>query len=306
MRLRAPRSDDAPAVLSVLVARDLADLGEPDSTLEDLLDEWHLADFELAADARVVELDGRIVAYASVRRAGTRAVVAPAFEGRGIGTRLLRWAEGRERERPGDRNRQWITAGNERAGALLRAAGYELARSYWRMDRPLGDAGGEAAPGDQPAAGVRVRALDLDGDAVALHALDALSFAGAPDYQPMSLPVFLDEHLGAHDFDPELSRVAELDTIVGFLLARRWTREAVGYIDVLGVHPDHRRRGLATLLLHGAFGRFAAAGLQRAQLAVASDNPRALGLYERVGMKARHRFDTYEHPRAAGDRPRAG
>ncbi|HWF73318.1 MAG TPA: GNAT family N-acetyltransferase [Solirubrobacteraceae bacterium] len=294
MELRAPVPDEAPAVLEVLVARDIADLGAPDCTLGDVLDEWGLADFELAADARVAEVDGRIVAYGSVRREGTFAVVAPEFEGRGIGTRLLRWAEGREAERPGGRSRQWVAGANERAAELLRGAGYELVRSYWRMDRPLD----ESVVAGEPPAGVRVRSLDVDGDAATLHELDALSFAGAPDFHPMSLQAFRDEHLGAHDLAPELSAVAELGGgVVGFALARNWKHEGVGFIDVLGVHPDHRRVGIASTLLRSAFAGFAAAGLARAQLGVASDNPSARRLYERVGMTPRLRFDTYERPR---------
>jgi len=48
----------------------------------------------------------------------------------------------------------------------------------------------------------------------------------------------------------------------------------------------------------------AAAGLREAQLGVASDNPRALGLSERCGMTARFSADTYE--RAASDELGAG
>jgi mycothiol synthase len=298
MRLRSPVPDDAPAVLAVLVARDVADLGVPDCTLDDLLDEWRVSDFDLEADARLVEVDGRIVAYATVRRDGTLAVVAPEFEGRGIGASLLRWTEGREDERAGARNRQWIAATNVRAAALLRSAGYELVRSYWRMERGLDD----SVRAGEPPPGVCLRSLDVGRDASTLHALDALSFAEAADYQPMSLEAFREEHLGTHDLDPELSCVAELrgDT-VGFVLARHWKEESIGFIDVLGVHPDHQRRGIATFLLFGVFVRFAAAGLGRAQLGVASDNPRALRLYERVGMKPRFRFDTYER-RVSGAR----
>jgi mycothiol synthase len=291
MQLRAPVPDDAPAVLDVLVARDMADLGVPDCTLEDVLDEWRLTDFELAADARVVEVEGEIVAYASVRGEGTLAVVAPAFEGRGIGAQLLRWTEAREEERADPRRRQWIAAGNERGGALLRSAGYELVRSYWRMERALD---GHLRAGESPP-GLSLRELDVSRDGPSVYSLDALSFAGAPDYQPTSFDAFREEHLGAHDLAPELSCVAELGGgIVGFLLTRQWKDEAVGFIDVLAVDPDQQRRGIATLLLRAAFARFAAAGLQHAQLGVASDNPRALRLYERVGMKPRFRFDTYE------------
>jgi ribosomal protein S18 acetylase RimI-like enzyme len=62
------------------------------------------------------------------------------------------------------------------------------------------------------------------------------------------------------------------------------------------VHPEHRGRGLGAALLLDAFARFAAAGLTEAQLGVASDNPRALRLYERVGMYPRFQVDVYERP----------
>jgi mycothiol synthase len=294
MRLRAPNPDDAPAVLAVLVARDLVDLGVPEYTLGDLLDEWRSSDVDLATDARVTEADdGRIVAYASVQRRGSFAVVAPDHEDRGIGALLLRWTERRERERGNDRHRQWIAASNTGAKELLVGAGYELVRSYWRMARPLDDQ--LPAPGPL-AEGLQLRPIDVERDAVALHALDAASFAASPDYIPEPLTAFREEHLQAHDFDPALSRVivAE-DRIVGFLFSRRWPGE-VGFVDLLGVDPDHQGRGLGMLLLLTAVVAYAADGLGEAQLGVASDNARGLRLYERVGMTARFQFDVYERP----------
>jgi len=304
MRLRAPLPDDAPAVLALLVARDIADLGTPDHTLEDLLDDWREAEFSLTADALVVELDDtRIAGYGAVRRTGTLAVVAPELEGRGIGARVLQWAEQREREHGRARHRQWIPAKNLRAQAMLRAAGYLPQRSCWRMVRPLGHfAQATAIP-----VGFALRPLDVDHDAPGLHALDAASFAGNPGYEPESLAAFCDEHLDAHDLDPELSCVAqEGDTIAGFLLARRRQDEAVGYIDLLAVRPDRRRRGLGTSLLETAFARFAAAGLREGGLDVDSDNPRALRLYERAGMRPRFQLDTYERPSLAATSRRPG
>jgi mycothiol synthase len=294
MRLRAPVPDDAPAVLAVLAARDLADLGEVDYTLEDLRDEWRGSDLELEHDARVIEADdGRIVAYAVVRRPGTLAVVAPEHEGQGIGSRLLEWTERRERERGRDTHRQWVAAANAAARSLLTAAGYRRSRSNWRMVRSLADVG----PAPPAPAGYRLRPVDAPRDAAALHLVDAQSFAGAPDYVPESPAEFTQEHLEAHDFDPGLSLVATSDEeVVGFALARRWRAESVGYVDILAVRPDHQGRGLGTALLRGAFAGFAAAGLREAQLGVDSGNARGLRVYERAGMTVRHRADIYERP----------
>jgi mycothiol synthase len=292
MRFRAPVADDAPAVLAVIAAREVADLGVVDYRLEDLRDEWRALD--LGRDARVVETDeGRIVAYAVVARPGTLAVVDPDHEERGIGSRLLEWAERRDREGGRDVHRQWVAAANASARMLLTDAGYRRARSNWRMARSLAGVG--PAPVAPP--GYRLRPVDAARDATAMHAVDAKAFAGAPDYVPESLAEFVQEHLEAHDFDAGLSRIATRgEDIVGFLLARQWREEGVGFVDILAVHPDHQGRGIGTTLLASAFVAFAEAGLREAQLGVGSFNARGLRVYERAGMTVRHRADIYERP----------
>lgn len=292
-RLRSQLPTDAQAVLALLVAREEADIGAPDITLEDLRDQWRDADFELAADARVAETaDGRIVGYAAMSREVTMlVVVAPDHEGRGVGSRLRVWAEQRDRVRGSARHCQWIAAGNVSARRLLIAADYRPQRSYWRLARRL-DA---VEAGAAPPAGVSLRPVEVDRDAAPLHALNEVSFKASPDYEPYSFNAFYEEHLGAHDLDRELSFVAERgEEPVGFLLSRRWPKRNAGFIDLLGVHPDCRGCGLATAMLETAFAGFAAAGLREAQLGVASDNPGALRLYERQGMAKRFRYDTYE------------
>jgi mycothiol synthase len=300
MRLRAPVQNDLNAVFALMAARDTADIGAPDYTLEDLTEEWGLSEVDLSRDVVVAELDargpaGEIVGYAIVRSVGTLAIVAPDHEGQGIGAQLLAWVEGRARERGEERHRQWVAASNERGCALLLGAGYEPVRSYWRFVRPLD--GGEAISVSPPPAGVRLRALDPAADAATLHALHDTTFGGNPDYRSESPEAFREEHLRAHDLDPELSRIAERDgELVGYLLARRWASEGVTFIDLLGVHPAHRGAGLATALLQSTFSLGAQRGLREVQLGVASDNPRALRLYERCGMSPRFRFDTFERP----------
>jgi ribosomal protein S18 acetylase RimI-like enzyme len=49
-------------------------------------------------------------------------------------------------------------------------------------------------------------------------------------------------------------------------------------------------------MLQSAFAAFAEAGLREVRLGVASYNPGALRLYERLGMTERFRFDVYERP----------
>jgi mycothiol synthase len=282
-------------VLALLAERDIADIGSSDITLEDLHDEWSRADFDLSADARVVEAeDGRIVGYAAISRPVTfLVVVAPDHEGQGVGTRLRHWAERRDGALGTACHRQWIPGSNERARALLLAAGYRPERSYARLCRVLDDLG----EGGPLPVGIRLRPVDIDGDAARLHVLNDLSFRASTDYERYSLVDFYEEHLQAHDFDPQLSFVAESSgQPVGFLLARRWRERNAGFVDLLGVHPDHRARGLATCMVQAAFKEFDAAGLREAQLGVATDNLPALRLYERCGLAERFRYDTYERP----------
>jgi mycothiol synthase len=139
--LRSPLLADADAVLTLRVARDIADVGAPDITLEDVHEEWSHSDFDLAADARLVEAaDGRIVGYAAMSGEVTMlVVVAPDHEGRGIGSLLRCWAERRDRARGSACHSQWIAAGNQQARALLLTAGYRPARSHWRLACTLDD-----------------------------------------------------------------------------------------------------------------------------------------------------------------------
>ena len=283
-------------MLGVLLARDVADLGVPDETIGDLLDEWRAGDVHLAADARVaLDADGAIVGYAIVRRMGARAVVHPAHEGRGVGTHLRRWVERRAHEHGRELHRQWVGAANAGARTLLTGAGYAVTRTYWRMVCPLEEIAGRAPARVPP--GFVLRAVDVDRDADSLHAVDAAAFASRPDYVPETAAEFREEHLEAHDFEPRFSAVAhEGGSIVGFLLARGWEEEEVGYVDLLGVEPRYQGRGLGTALLTRAFAAFAVAGLREAQLGVDSDNRDALRVYERAGMRVRFQIDIYERP----------
>jgi mycothiol synthase len=291
MRLRAPVIDEVAAVLEVLTARDIADTGEPDYTREDLLTEWRSREVDLALDVRVAELNGRIVGYSAVRRRGAMIAIDPRFEGRGAGAPLLRWAQARERARGRNTHRQWLGAADEELRGLLITTGYTRVRSYWRMVRAL--AGGPE-PGAGPD-GVQFRSLDVDADAAAVHALDDLSFSPNADYDPSSLEEFREGTLAVHDLDPGLSVIAEAaGAMAGFLLTRVWPEQSAGFVEILAVHPDHQGRGVGTALLRRAFAGYADAGLREAQLGVASDNPRAFELYERLGMRQKFRFDVYE------------
>jgi mycothiol synthase len=287
--IRPPTEADAEAVAKIVIACDIADIGEPDYTLEDLHDEWGADEFDLATDAVVVEESGRIIGYAAFRGHEVLITVDPERRGEGLGSALREWAEGRAREKGVTRLRQYAGDGNSAAREHLAAAGYERERSYWRMELDLD--GSEAPP--EPPKGFTLRPLDPAADVHALHAVSEAAFSRNADYEPESEARFRDEHLGAHNLLPELSLVAERDGgIAGFALVRDHG-EGVAYVDLLAVHPEAAGRGLGSGLLRSAFAGVARAGFRAGRLGVASDNPNAIRLYARVGMTQRWRVDCY-------------
>jgi ribosomal protein S18 acetylase RimI-like enzyme len=125
-----------------------------------------------------------------------------------------------------------------------------------------------------------------DNDAKSIHAIDKAAFAHNADYEPKTYEDWLRTEFNV---DHALSRVAPGK---GFALVRRWAPDTL-YIALLAVHPDHRRQGLATRLLNAVF--HAARGA-KVTLNVASDNPDAVRLYERAGMRQAWRVDDYRRP----------
>jgi mycothiol synthase len=287
--IRPPQPEDAEAVAKLVIASDIAEIGEPDYTLEDLRDEWAARDFDLATDAVVLEEGGRIVGYAAFRGPDVLIVVDPERRGQGFGTALRGWAEDRAREKGIETLGQYAGDRNTAAREHLTAAGYERVRSYWRMELELD--GSETPP--QPPKGFAIRALDPAADVHAVYEVSDAAFSRNADYHPESETHFADEHLHAHNLRPDLSVVAEYEgRVAGFALVRDHG-DKVAYVDLLAVHPDSAGKGLGSALLRTAYAVAAQAGFRSGRLGVASDNPNAIRLYARAGMTQRWRVDSY-------------
>jgi ribosomal protein S18 acetylase RimI-like enzyme len=95
----------------------------------------------------------------------------------------------------------------------------------------------------------------------------------------LELPEKCTFFLGAFTGDP-----ASLIGIAGLLTnAFRKTRHS-GRITSLFVHPEHRRRGVAQLMLEQLLAQAAEGGLHSVRLEVVADNRGAIVLYERLGF----------------------
>ena len=288
MRLRAPRRDEAAAVLAVIVARDRADIGRADYTPQDVLDDWSLPGLDLERDVFVVEDGGTVVGWADTDERGARVAVHPQHEGRGIGTLLRRATEARMRER-GFVVAQPVVSANAAAIAHLQAAGYERRQVYQRMTAAL-----DAVPA--PPAGAPVRRFDLDGEGRAVHALIEAAFADIEANTPQRYQTWQAEV--AARSEPAL-RLAldDGDRLAAAAVGERW-EDGIGYVRQLAVARRARGRGHGRTLLLALLDAFRAAGLTSAELSVAGTNAPATGLYESAGMRPGFRSERWELTRA--------
>jgi ribosomal protein S18 acetylase RimI-like enzyme len=284
MHLRPATEQDAQSATDLVIAGDLEEVGEVDYSLGDLQDEWR--ELDLAKDTLIVTDDaGTIVGCAHFRGSDLLGQVDPARNGEGFGTAILRWAHTRAQERGATMIRQGVGDRGHASRALLEAHGYARVRSFWRMER-------DSVPGETVDES-GLRAVE-QADAAPLRVIANLAFARDSTYEPKSLETWTRREFNGHDVDHALSRVAvDQGEPVGFALARRWEQDMI-YVPLLAVHPDAQGKGVGARLLRSVFAAAAAAGQRQVRLNVASDNPNAVKLYERVGMRQAWRVDDYQ------------
>jgi ribosomal protein S18 acetylase RimI-like enzyme len=284
MRVRPATPADAQAATDLVIAVDLAEVGEIDYSRGDLQDEW--AELDLSLDTAIVEDDaGTPIGCAHFRGSDVLVSVDPRRLGEGAGTALLEWAERRGLQRGARTLRQGVGDRGTGSRAFLEAHGWAPVRSFWRMDR-------DTVPGEI-ADETDLRAVELT-DAPALHAITALAFARDGGYQQKTEEAWTRTEFNAHAVDPSLSRVAlQHGEPAGYALARRWEGDVI-YVPLLAVHPDAQGHGLGGRLLKAVFAAAAGAGQRQVRLNVASDNPNAVKLYERAGMRQAWRVDDYQ------------
>jgi len=177
-RARPSCAADIDGVLAVLHARDLLEVGHPDSTPAFVEDAWRNPRFDVETDTLVVEApDGTLAAYADVTHLDDPAYVTawapihPAHRARGIGTAVLGWVETRAARAPAHALHQYADGGDEAGHTLLARAGYRQVRTHLHMIRELD--GPVTAP---PPEGIAIRPM-REGDERAIHDVVRESFA---------------------------------------------------------------------------------------------------------------------------------
>lgn len=285
-RLRPPTEADAAAVLELILARDVADLGAPDFTLADLRADWAVPGLALEHDARVAAgSDGAIHGYAILLGDDAVVIVHPDAERQGIGTLLRSWAEARAAKRGAATLRQFVAGSNDSGRDLLRAAGYAPEQLYFRLRADL-----DAVPA---APAVALRPFESRDEAL-VHALIQDAFAEIDGHEFQPLERWHARMIGKDGHDPSLWKLLEDDEgLAGAALGERWD-DGTGYVVELAVAARARGKGHGRALLLGLFDAFRGAGLARAELSVHGRNRGALRLYESTGMRTTWQAERWE------------
>ncbi len=288
-------------------------IGKNEVTLSDVRTEWLLPEFELENATRVaLTRAGKLVGYIEVWDIDERPVnmwvwgrVHPDYEGQGIGTALMEWAEQRARQAidrvPDDLKvvmRSGTYNGYKPGHQFLRDRGMKPIRHFHTMAIELT----ERPPEPKWPTGISVRPMRglEETEDVVRAVIDAFRDHWGFVEQPFEQEYQQWLHFMEHDeaFDPDLWFLAmDGDEIAGMSLCTPESREDkdMGWVRTLGVRRPWRRQGLGLALLHHSFGEFHCRGKARVGLGVdASSLTGATRLYKRAGMRPIRQFDSYE------------
>ena len=278
--VRPARTEDAEAVFELYAEWQRSNYGQVEIGRE-------MYDTILAsADGSfVAEVDGRIVGEADASGGWIDVGVEPSVRRRGIGTALLRAAEGAATAEP---TLLMALQSDPPGAAFAQANGYEKAWEVWLMgvDLPA------EIPEPQWPEGVSVRTYGgEEAEAREIKELLDLAYAEEFHHQPATFENWSRFMFEDPMFDAKVWFLAVADgKIVGAAL--NWDE---GYIKDLVVHPDWRGRGLGKALVYETFGEFKRRGLPRVTLKTDSNNPTdAWRLYERAGMRKERTYEIFQ------------
>lgn len=299
LTLRRPTMADAEAILGVVNASDIADFGEADVELADIVED--LTAMDLERDGWVVTSDEGMIATGVVLVHGQvqhrlMLYVVPDWRRRGIGSVLLGNLEARSAELvaiapDGARvvAQSWTKGDWEPGLAFARRHGYAVSRRFYRMTITMT----EPPPAPEWPDGATVRTFRPGVDERAVFEAVEEAFSDHWGHLPMDFDVWR-RRFDRDDFDPSLWFLAmDGDQIAGTSLCS--VIPGMGWVGSLSVRRAWRRRRLASALLHHSFGVFWERGHRTVGLGVdAGSLTGATRLYESVGMSVAEQYDQLE------------
>jgi mycothiol synthase len=309
--MRATTMDDLEGAVATFNACSMELIGEEAHDVEVIRAEWESPGLTIEEDTRVVEApDGSIAGYVEVWntaphvRPFTWVRVHPEHRGRGVGSLLLEWGEGHAhasiaKAPEGARVvlQQEILTTDEASQALLKGAGYGIARYFFRMLIEM-----DAPPPPPTLSNDLVLRPYKQGEEAAV--VRAVREAFRDHWGHVEGPFEEEYERWMHwiendpGFDPELWIVAmDGDEVAGMALCRAHMPEdpQLGWVSTLGVRRPWRRQGLGLALLHHVFGQFYRRGKPKVGLGVdAGSLTGATRLYEKAGMHVQRQYTLYQ------------
>jgi len=315
--LRRPTLDDVPQILELVHASDVAAVGEPDFTAEDVREMLTGPNTDMAEDCWVVvDADGVILGWAYPHNESGRDrdfIEVYAWPGRGVPVirPLLALLLDRVRVRAAGfgHDPYRVRAGaipNETAWiAALTDAGFRFLKTHARMTLSL--AGVPAGP---PPPGVTVRPVNHTDDAEMrrFHATIEEAFADT-DHPATDYPTFRAQIAAETSVAWDEWLVGEVNGEWAGVLRSADAGEDGngGWVRALAVLRPYRRKGVGAALLRHAFAIYAAKGRTEAGLGVDMANPtEAIRLYRAVGMHPLYEVNIYQREVPAAEPARGG
>lgn len=311
--LRPATMDDVDAVVALVNATGVDQVGRPLTNVQDILNDWNMPAFKLDKATRVAEMpDGHIAGYIEVWDTDpvpvqnwVWACVDPRYEGQGVGSALMDWADKRLQQTvsrvPDDAKVTYLSAAVSThfpSKELFEDRDMEFVRRFWHM---MIEFNGPPPDAVWPSP-IQLSSFAVKEDLRAIIRVDEEIFRDHWGHvrQPEDELVkeardWIDSQ---SDFDPSLWFLAmDGEDIAGICLCKRTRIEYPGaaWINVLGVRRPWRKQGLGLALLHHAFGIFYREGKKGVGLGVDSSNlTGATRLYEKAGMSVVKQDDAYE------------
>jgi mycothiol synthase len=311
--LRPVSMADLDVVLTLINKASVDQTGGPETNTAELKGDWETPSFNLKTSTRVAETaDGQIIGYIEVWDTDAIPVlnwvwgrVDPRYEGNGVGTEMMEWADKRllttiERA-PRDARVAYRSAAvshHKPSKDLLEGHGMEFVRRFWHMMIEFDGPPPEPLWPD----GIKLSSYAERDDLRAIARADNEIFQDHWGYVPQpedhQEKMFREMIDSIPNFDPSLWFLAmDGDEIAGICLCTRSRTEYPGaaWVKVLGVRRPWRKQGIGLALLHHAFGIFYREGKAKVGLGVdASNLTGATRLYEKAGMSVVKFNDVYE------------
>jgi mycothiol synthase len=292
VELRDATVDDAPAIKELLEQHALTSFGERELSEQEIRSWFEMPKLWI----QVARRNEEVVGYLDVGREddGTHFNVdARTLDAEAAPVLVAAAEEHARTQADAPILRGFVQGGEPLLREVYEGAGWRPIRYSFQMRIDLGGDIPEPAWPD----GLAPRTFET-GEEERVYEAHMDSFADHWDFRRGSMEQWRRYTVDHHGFDPSLWWLVDDGDELAALSLNAWHFSGdpqFGWIHVLGVRPQWRKRGLATALLHHSFRDFHERGATRVGLGVDGENTTgAVRLYEKVGMRSVRRNDTYE------------